>query len=60
MPSWFFRCPITGERVRGFVVAEDVPDDDPDAYIAVTCLSCGRIHLLNLKTGKTVGETRDD
>jgi len=54
-PPFLFRCPVTGARVAGLLV-EESPDDDPDAYVPVTCLSCGQIHLVNLKTGKTIGE----
>jgi hypothetical protein len=54
-PPCLFRCPVTGSRVTG-VLVEDTPDDDPGAYVSVTCLSCGQIHLVNLKTGKTIGE----
>jgi len=52
---FLFRCPITGSEVQGFV-AEETPSRDPDAYEPVTCLSCGRTHLVNLKSGKTAGD----
>jgi hypothetical protein len=55
MPPFFFRCPITGSRVQGILV-EEAPSD-PDFYSPVTCLACGLMHLVNLKTGKTVGKT---
>jgi len=35
-------------------------DDDPDVseneYEAIACLACARIHLVNRKTGKLLGE----
>jgi hypothetical protein len=55
MPSFLFRCPITGEEVTGFLV-DEVPRDDPNLYSAVRCLACGQLHLVNFKTGKAVGE----
>jgi len=54
-----FRCPITGSEVHGFLV-EETSSDDPDAYQPVTCLSCGQIHLVNLRTGKTDSEDSDE
>jgi hypothetical protein len=54
-----FRCPITGSGVKGFLI-EEAPSDDPNSFNAVSCLDCGRIHLVNFRTGKTVGEARRD
>ena len=54
-PPYLFRCPVTGARVVG-VLVEEAPDDDPGAYVPVTCLGCGQIHLVNFKTGRTKGE----
>jgi hypothetical protein len=56
-PSFLFVCPVTGTRVKGFVVTE-MPSDDPNSFEPVSCLACGRMHLLNFKTRKTVGEDR--
>jgi hypothetical protein len=56
---FLFRCPITGSEVQGFLV-EETPSEDPDAFERVTCISCGQIHLVNLKTGKTFGERSED
>jgi hypothetical protein len=54
MPPILFRCPITGSGVQGLLV-EEAPSD-PNFYSPVTCLACGLMHLVNFKTGKTVGE----
>jgi hypothetical protein len=56
-PPFFFLCPVTGTRVKGVVVVEP-PSDDPNSFEPVRCLACGRIHLLNFKTRKTIGEDR--
>jgi len=52
---FLFRCPIIGIGVQGFLV-EEIPGDNPNPYEPVTCLSCGRVHLVNFKTRTTVGE----
>lgn len=54
MPPFLFRCPFTRSRT-GFI-AEEIPGDDPDTYEEVICLACGQVHLVNSKTGRTVGE----
>ena len=59
VPSFLFRCPITGSGVQGFLI-EEVPSDDPNSFNAVSCVECGQIHLVNFRTGKTVGEARRD
>jgi hypothetical protein len=53
MPPFLYRCPNTSLRVQGFV-AEEVPDGD--AYEAITCLACQRVHLVNPATGKVLGQ----
>ena len=54
-PKYLFRCPIAQSVVHGFLV-EEAPSDDPNSYTPVSCLACGRMHLVNLTTGKTVGD----
>jgi hypothetical protein len=58
MPPFLFRCPFTGFRVQGFAV-EQTSSDDPDSYEPVSCLACGQVHLVNLETGKTLGQDSD-
>ena len=58
-PPYLFHCPITGSDVQGFLV-EEPPNDDAKSYTAVCCLACGQMHLVNLRTGKTVGEHDDE
>ena len=38
------------------VLVEEALDNDPGAYVPVTCLACGQIQLVKLKTGRTMGE----
>lgn len=50
-------CPRTGSNVQVWV-SEMQPGDHADAYEAVTCLGCGRLHFVNKTTGKTLsGQT---
>jgi hypothetical protein len=56
IPSFLFRCPMTGSGVRGFLISE-APSDDPNSSIAESCVDCDQNHLVDFKTGMTVGET---
>jgi hypothetical protein len=50
-------CPNTGQNAQGWS-AEEVTDDD-DTYQSFPCIACTRVHLINLKTGKVLGEEED-
>jgi hypothetical protein len=54
--TFLYRCPNTGQAVQGWSAEEVSDQDDADAYQSVDCLVCTRVHLINLKTGKTPGE----
>jgi hypothetical protein len=41
-------------NVQGWL-AEIVESEDADRYEVVTCLACGQGHVVNPKTGKTLG-----
>ena len=58
MPRTFlYRCPNTAENVQERS-ADEVTDDD-DTYQSFECTFCTRVHLVNLKTGKVLGEEED-
>ena len=50
-----FTCPSTNLNVQH---SRDEDDEDaPDnEYEAVTCKACARLHLINRKTGKVLGQ----
>lgn len=53
--NWTFVCPRTGSSVQHRT--ERVSERD-DEYEGITCPACSRLHFLNLKTGKLLGEQR--
>lgn len=59
MPAFLFRCPTTGLRVQGWI-ADDPTERDENSYDAITCAVCTRIHFVNPKTGKVLGEDNDE
>ena len=54
--TFLYRCPTTGQTVQGWS-AEEVTDDD--AYEPVTCVAYTKVHLINPKTGRVLGEEED-
>ncbi len=57
MATFLYRCPVTGYRVQGFVASEPNQNED-DVFWPVTCAVCAQVHLVNPKTGQTLG-TKD-
>lgn len=57
MPTFLYRCPVTGYRVQGLIA--DNPAEKTTkgpTYEPVTCTICARIHLVDPRTGKVAGE----
>jgi len=42
--------------VQGWIADEPISGE---AYEAVTCTACGRVHLINPKTGKILESTKE-
>jgi hypothetical protein len=57
MANFVFKCPATGFNVQHQL--DDDPDVSENDYEAITCLACTRIHLVNRKTRKLLGEDDD-
>jgi len=65
MTSFVYRCPNTKAMVKGFVVVEDIPEHfnfEPEdgPYESMYCNMCKQAHIVNVKTGKVLGEDDDD
>ncbi len=58
MGTFIYRCPTTGYQVQGWV--DDNPENETETYQPVTCLACGRVHLVNPKTGQTPTDAAAD
>ena len=57
MTTFIYRCPVTGYNVQG-LLADHHAGTDRNVYESVTCTACGRVHLVDPKTGKVLGDTR--
>jgi len=58
MMSFTYRCPHTGQKVQGHVA--DGLMSSSERYEPVVCTACGRTHLVNLKTGDLLEDTKTD
>jgi hypothetical protein len=55
MAHLVFKCPDTSFNVQHWI--EDDEDDAPgNRYESVACPACTRVHFINRKTGKLLGE----
>lgn len=59
MPAFLYRCPTMGLRVQSWI-ADDPTNGDDGSYVSITCGACTRVHMVNPKTGKVLGEDEDD
>jgi hypothetical protein len=48
MIPFIYRCPVTGSRVQGWT-----PKETAHAYVAVDCLACGCMHIVDPKAEKS-------
>ena len=58
MAALLYRCPATGQNVQAWF-ADDASENGGEAYETVTCVACRMIHLVNPKTGKTLGNDEE-
>ena len=58
MPSFLYHCPTSGLTVQGEVPIEHTRTK-VETYVGVTCAACGRLHLVNPRTGKVLGPGDD-
>lgn len=54
MVAVLYRCPNTGQNVQAWI-ADRASGTHEETYKSVTCTACGRVHLVNPKSGKTFG-----
>jgi hypothetical protein len=57
MAPFIFKCPETSMNVQHWLDDdEDAPDDE---YESVSCPACLRLHFVNRKTGKILGQDQE-
>jgi|1185.fasta_scaffold1828821_2 hypothetical protein len=56
MTAFLYRCPTTSLKVQGGVAdAPTEPKGQAVTYVAVQCLACGQMHLVDPLSGKVAG-----
>lgn len=55
MPSILFKCPSRGIHTHAWIADDAGVAAGPDAYIAIDCTACGRIHYLDPASGALLG-----
>jgi hypothetical protein len=50
-----FTCPSTAIKVQHWLNDGDARENE---YEGITCPACARMHLINRRTGKLLGETK--
>ena len=57
MANSVFKCPVTGFNIQHEL------DDDKDVldneFKAIKCRACMKVHFINQKTGKLLGQERE-
>jgi hypothetical protein len=53
-----FHCPNTGFYVHAWTEGED--SETNHIYKTVTCTACQRVHLVNPKSGRVVGDDNEE
>ncbi len=56
MPAFVCTCPSTKLDVQYWLDDETKDEVSETEYEAVTCNACAKIHLINRKTGKLLGQ----
>ena len=56
MAAVIFLCPNMGVPVQVWF-ADDGAENSGETYEGVTCLACRRVHMVNPRTGKILGES---
>ena len=58
MPTFIYRCPITGPNVQGWI-AEDIPADPAQpVFVSLRCTACSQTHAVNPATAEVLGSGR--
>jgi hypothetical protein len=56
MAHFVFRCPATSLNVQYQLDGD--PDISENEYEGIVCPDCTRLHFINQKTGKLLGEAK--
>lgn len=58
MPTFIYRCPITGHNVQGLIADELRPDPPQQVFVSLRCTACGQMHAVDPATAEVLGTGR--
>ena len=58
MPAFVCTCPLTKLDIQYWLDDSKKDDVSDTEHEAVTCTACAKVHLINRKTGKLLGQER--
>jgi len=56
MAHFIFTCPTTAMKVQHWLDEDEDDDKSEGRYEGIICAACTRLHFLNRKTGKLLGQ----
>jgi len=56
MAAFIYRCPTTSLKVQGWLKDESSAENSSTSYEAMICTACTRVHFVNRKTGRSIGD----
>jgi hypothetical protein len=51
--------PTTGLKMQGWLEDESSSENSSASYEAVICTACTRVHFVNRKTGRSIGDDEE-
>jgi hypothetical protein len=59
MATLLFTCPVSEMKVQHWVDDDD-PSTPGERYQSIVCSACTRLHFINRKTGRVLGQKEAD
>jgi hypothetical protein len=59
MGKLVFTCPVTGMSVQHWLDVDD-QSKPGDCYQSIVCQACARLHFVNRKTGRLLGQKEEE
>jgi hypothetical protein len=60
MSKLLFKCPVTGTSIQRWLDDDDDPSTPGERYQSIVCPACARLHFINRKTGRVLGQKEVD
>jgi hypothetical protein len=58
MPTFIYRCPITGHNVQGWIAEDVSAEPAQQVFVSLRCTACAQTHAVNPATAAVLGTGR--